>query len=174
MLGDLPCSGALVPSQLFSNRNGYTYNDYIILPGHISFGAADVSLVTQVTRGIKLNVPFVSSPMDTVTESQMAIHMALFGGMGIIHCNNSVEEQCDEVAKVKRFENGFILDPFVVGPDTQLNYLDEIKFKYAWPADSQPTAGRRADTATRSRTNVAGTYARTRQLFAGATFTCAV
>ena len=65
--------------------------------------------------------------MDTVTESQMAIHMALFGGLGIIHCNNTVEEQCDEVRRVKRFENGFILDPFTVGPDAKLSDLDEIK-----------------------------------------------
>ena len=72
------------PSQLFSNRNGYTYNDYIILPGHISFGAEDVDLSTQATRKISLNLPFVSSPMDTVTEAQMAIHMALFGGLGIM------------------------------------------------------------------------------------------
>ena len=67
--------------------------------------------------------------MDTVTEAQMAIHMALFGGLGIIHCNNMAEEQCDEVRRVKRFENGFILDPFTVGPDAKLSQLDEIKHR---------------------------------------------
>lgn len=78
-------------TQLFSNRNGYTYADYIILPGHINFGAHDVNLRTLATKQIALNTPFVSSPMDTVTEAQMAIHMALFGGLGIIHCNNTIE-----------------------------------------------------------------------------------
>jgi len=65
--------------------------------------------------------------MDTVTEAPMAIHMALFGGLGIIHCNNTIAEQCDEVKRVKRFENGFILDPFTVSPDASLSELDEIK-----------------------------------------------
>mmetsp|Transcript_49317 Transcript_49317/g.128669 ORF Transcript_49317/g.128669 Transcript_49317/m.128669 type:complete len:524 (-) Transcript_49317:514-2085(-) len=122
----------LSAEELFSNRNGYTYNDYIILPGHINFDAKDVSLASQATKGIRLNTPFVSSPMDTVTEAQMAIHMALFGGLGIIHCNNTIEEQCDEVRRVKRFENGFILDPFTVSPDATLSQLDEIKFKYGF------------------------------------------
>ena len=76
---------------MFSNPNGYTYSDYIILPGSISFDASDVKLVTHATKKIQLNCPFISSPMDTVTEHQMAIHMALFGGLGIIHCNNTIE-----------------------------------------------------------------------------------
>ena len=120
------------PSQLFSNRNGYTYNDYIILPGHISFGAEDVDLSTQATRKISLNLPFVSSPMDTVTEAQMAIHMALFGGLGIIHCNNTIEEQCAEVRRVKRFENGFILEPFCMPATASLADLDAIKFQHGF------------------------------------------
>ena len=108
----------------------------------------------QVTKKLRLNVPFVSSPMDTVTEAQMAIYMALFGGLGIVHCNNTIEgersqplprhlmghveltrrprawccsEQCNEVRKVKRFKNGFILDPFTVGPNNTLHDLDKIK-----------------------------------------------
>ena len=89
-------------------------------------------LETQATRGLKLKTPFVSSPMDTVTEAPMAIHMALYGGLGIIHCNNTIEEQCDEVKRVKRFENGFILDPFTVGADAKLSQLDEIKAKYGF------------------------------------------
>eukprot|EP00908_Phaeocystis_cordata_P011669 Transcript_22611.p1 GENE.Transcript_22611~~Transcript_22611.p1 ORF type:complete len:509 (-),score=267.47 Transcript_22611:218-1744(-) len=113
--------------ELFSNANGYTYQDYIILPGHINFGADSVDTSTQVTKKLRLNVPFVSSPMDTVTEAQMAIYMALFGGLGIVHCNNTIEEQCNEVRKVKRFKNGFILDPFTVGPNNTLHDLDKIK-----------------------------------------------
>ena len=123
----------LSAEELFSKSNGYTYQDYIILPGYISFDAANVTLRSQATKTITLNVPFISSPMDTVTEAQMAIHMALYGGLGIVHCNNTVEEQCDHVRRVKRFENGFILDPFTVSPQTTLEYLDEIKFKCAPP-----------------------------------------
>ena len=78
-------------AQLFGGESGYTYADYIILPGHIDFAAHDVNLRTLATKRIALNTPFVSSPMDTVTEAQMAIHMALFGGLGIIHCNNTIE-----------------------------------------------------------------------------------
>ena len=122
----------LSAAELFSNRNGYTYNDYIILPGHITFDAQDVTLDTYVTRKVKLHLPFVSSPMDTVTESQMAIHMALYGGLGIIHCNNTMEEQCAEVRKVKRFENGFILDPFCLPPTATLAEVDAIKHKHGF------------------------------------------
>jgi len=118
--------------QLFSHREGYTYADYIILPGHINFAAEDVSLQTQVTKKIKLNLPFISSPMDTVTEAQMAIHMALFGGLGIIHCNNTIEEQCAEVRRVKRYENGFILDPFCLPPNATLADVDMIKAKHGF------------------------------------------
>ena len=82
--------GAALPAQMFGGK-GYTYSDYIILPGHINFAAHDVNLRTLATRRIALNAPFVSSPMDTVTEAQMAICMALFGGLGIIHCNNTME-----------------------------------------------------------------------------------
>jgi len=122
-----PTLDGLSGEDLFSNREGYTYADYIILPGMIDFGAQDVNLRTLATKRIALNAPLVSSPMDTVTESQMAIHMALFGGLGIIHCNNTVEEQCEEVKRVKRFKNGFILDPFTVAADAKLSQLDAIK-----------------------------------------------
>ena len=81
------------PAQLFDNV-GYTYSDYIILPGHINFAAGDVNLRCLATKGLALNMPFISSPMDTVTEAQMAIHMALFGGLGIVHCNNTAEGAC--------------------------------------------------------------------------------
>merc|ERR1719421_805955 len=102
---------------------GYTYDDLICLPGKIDFTVSDVVLATQFTKKIALKVPVVSSPMDTVTESQMAIHMALQGGIGIIHTNMSIEDQVAEVTKVKRFRSGFILDPVCVAPDTTVAAL---------------------------------------------------
>ena len=79
--------------------SGYTYDDFLLLPRHIDFATDHVDLSSHVTRNIKLHLPFVSSPMDTVTESKMAIAMALQGGLGIIHCNCSADDQ----AKLKKF-----------------------------------------------------------------------
>lgn len=91
-----------------------------------------MDLSAKLTKKITLNAPFVSSPMDTVTEAQMAIHMALFGGIGIVHCNNTVDEQCEIVRQVKRFKNGFITDPFTVSPSDKLKDLDAIKERYGF------------------------------------------
>src|SRR5208337_4107749 len=118
--------------ELFTKENGLTYNDFIILPGYIDFSPEEVNLETQVTRRISIKSPLVSSPMDTVTESKMAIGLALLGGIGIIHYNNTVQEQADEVRKVKRFENGFITDPIVLSPGNTISDIDEIKEKYGF------------------------------------------
>ncbi len=113
-------------STLFDQGEGLTYNDFIVLPGRIDFAASEVDLSTYITRRIPLKNPLVSSPMDTVTESNMAIAMALLGGIGIVHYNNTVDEQVEEVRKVKRFENGFITDPVVLGPSNTIADVDEI------------------------------------------------
>jgi len=113
--------------ELFENGRGITYDDFIILPGYIDFDYNEVNLETYVTRNIRIKRPFVSSPMDTVTESRMAIYLALLGGIGIIHYNNTIEEQVGEVRKVKRFENGFITDPVVLSPRHTIRDVDHIK-----------------------------------------------
>mmetsp|Transcript_112195 Transcript_112195/g.356531 ORF Transcript_112195/g.356531 Transcript_112195/m.356531 type:complete len:555 (+) Transcript_112195:85-1749(+) len=110
-------------------RSGYTYDDLICLPGHISFGVHDVTLDANFTRKINLKTPIVSSPMDTVTEHKMAIAMALNGGIGVIHTNLSLEAQVKEVTNVKRYKNGFILDPICIMPTTTLAELDDLRRK---------------------------------------------
>ena len=80
-----------------------------------------------LTRNIKLKTPLASSPMDTVTEHATAIQMALHGGIGIVHYNMTVEEQVREVAKVKKFENGFITDPVCLAPTHTIADVDKVK-----------------------------------------------
>ncbi|CAE6944404.1 impdh, partial [Symbiodinium sp. CCMP2456] len=106
---------------------GYTYDDLICLPGHINFGVHDVALGSRFSKKIALRTPIVSSPMDTVTESNMAIAMALEGGIGVIHTNLPVETQAAEVARVKKFKAGFILEPRCVPPTMTLEELDKLK-----------------------------------------------
>ena len=105
---------------------GMTFDDLITLPGSIDFGVHEVDLSSHITRNFKLNFPFCSSPMDTVTEHEMAISMALHGGIGFIHHKCSVEEQVEMVRKVKNFENGFITYPVVLGPDAKVSDLDKL------------------------------------------------
>jgi len=115
---------------IFTTPTGYAYNDFIILPGFIDFAPDDVSLETNLTRNIKLKSPLVSSPMDTVTEAEMAIALALWGGIGIVHYNNTIEQQADLVSRVKRYENGFINKPMVLSPQHKISDIDMIKARY--------------------------------------------
>ena len=117
---------------LFDMQRGLTYDDFILLPDYIDFAVSDVDLSTDLTRELRLSLPFVSSPMDTVTESQMAIYMALLGGIGIVHYNNTIEEQARHVELAKRFENGFITEPVVLGPDHRIRDVDAIKAQYGF------------------------------------------
>jgi len=114
-------------ADLFAKPSGLTYNDLILLPGHINFAVNDVALNSRISKKITLNTPIVSSPMDTVTEANMAIHMALLGGIGIVHYNNTIEEQAKEVRAVKRYKNGFITDPIVLTPQHTVADIDLIR-----------------------------------------------
>lgn len=118
--------------ELFSVNLGLTYRDFLVLPGFIDFNPSDVELETKLSRNITLKRPIMSSPMDTVTESEMAIAQALMGGIGIVHYNNNISEQVDLVRKVKRFENGFIKDPVLLSPDHTIAHLDAVKEKYGF------------------------------------------
>ncbi len=98
-------------------EHGLTFDDVLLVPRHSTVHPRDVSTATRFTRGISLQIPFVSAAMDTVTESEMAIAMARAGGIGVLHKNMSIERQASEVDRVKRSESGMILNPITLGPD---------------------------------------------------------
>ena len=109
---------------------GLTYDDVLLVPSYSQVEPKDVSTSTRVTRGIELNIPIVSSPMDTVTEARLAIALAREGGIGVIHRNMSIEAQADEVDKVKRSESGMIVDPITLQPGDPLTRALDVMEKY--------------------------------------------
>ena len=111
-------------------KEGLTFDDVLLIPQASSVLPNDVSLKTQLSDKIKLNLPLMSSAMDTVTESRMAIAMAREGGIGIIHKNMSIEEQASHVDKVKRSEHGVITDPFFLAPDNLVKDALALMEKY--------------------------------------------
>ncbi|MDY6011716.1 IMP dehydrogenase [Clostridium sp.] len=111
-------------------KQAYTFDDVLLVPNKSEILPNQVSLKTNLTKEIKLNIPLISASMDTVTESKMAIAMAREGGLGIIHKNMSIEAQAKEVDKVKRQENGVITDPIFLSPDNTLKDADELMMQY--------------------------------------------
>src|SRR5512136_803002 len=109
---------------------GLTYDDVLLLPAHSTYLPRDVDLTTRLSRNIPLNIPLVSSAMDTVTEARTAICMAREGGLGFIHKNFSIEEQAVEVDKVKKSESGMIVDPITMRPTQKIREALESMAKY--------------------------------------------
>jgi IMP dehydrogenase len=95
---------------------GITFDDVLLEPRRSDVVPAECNVSTQLTKRIRLNIPVLSSPMDTVTEAEMAIALAQEGGLGVVHKNMSIERQAEEVEKVKRSANGIILDPVTLPP----------------------------------------------------------
>lgn len=109
---------------------GITFDDVLLQPAYSSVIGNQIDISTYLTKKIKLNIPLMSAGMDTVTEHRMAIAIARQGGIGIIHKNMSIEEQANEVDKVKRSENGVITDPFFLSPEHTLKDADELMGKF--------------------------------------------
>ncbi len=107
-----------------------TFDDVLLLPARSDVVPALASTQTQLTSNIRLNIPIISAAMDTVTESHMAIALAQQGGMGIIHRNLTIEQQANEVDKVKRSESGMIVDPVTMSPDDKVYDALEVMRKY--------------------------------------------
>lgn len=111
-------------------REGYTFDDVLLVPARSDVLPNDVDLSVQLSSNIKLNIPIISASMDTVTEADMAIAMARQGGLGVIHKNMSIQEQAEEVRKVKRSENGVIMDPFYLTPEHIIQDAEDLMARY--------------------------------------------
>ncbi len=113
-----------------SLREGLTFDDVLLEPARSEVVPAEADTKTQLTRGIGLNIPIVSSAMDTVTESHLAIALAQQGGIGFMHRNMSIERQAEEVDRVKRSESGMIVDPITISPDKKIADALEMMKRY--------------------------------------------
>ncbi|WP_019775400.1 IMP dehydrogenase, partial [Streptococcus sobrinus] len=111
-------------------KKGYTFDDVLLIPAESHVLPNEVNMQTQLAKNLTLNIPIITAAMDTVTESGMAIAMARAGGLGVIHKNMSIKAQAEEVRKVKRSENGVIIDPFFLTPDRTIKEADELMGRY--------------------------------------------
>src|SRR5689334_18493320 len=124
---------------------GITFDDVLLEPRYSTVVPADVDVTTRLTRNIRLNIPLLSSPMDTVTESEMSIALAQEGGLGVIHKNMSIERQTEEVDKVKRSANGIITDPVTLPPDASVARAREVMDQHNVSGVPITTGGRRLE-----------------------------
>jgi IMP dehydrogenase len=143
-------------------QEALTFDDVLLIPAHSAVLPRDVSLKTQLTRNISLNIPLLSAAMDTVTESRLAITMAQEGGIGIIHKNMTVDRQAYEVQSVKKYESGVIKEPITVSPNTTIREVMELTrsrefpacplwtVKISWASSPAATCGSKPATTSRS------------------------
>ncbi|MDW7797877.1 IMP dehydrogenase [Streptococcus canis] len=111
-------------------KKGYTFDDVLLIPAESHVLPNEVSLKTKLANNLTLNIPIITAAMDTVTDSKMAIAIARAGGLGVIHKNMSIAEQAEEVRKVKRSENGVIIDPFFLTPEHKVSEAEELMQRY--------------------------------------------
>ena len=109
---------------------GLTFDDVLLQPGASEVLPSQADTRTRITRDITLNIPVLSAAMDTVTEADMAIVMAQLGGLGVLHRNLTVEEQCAAVRAVKRFESGMVVNPITIFPDQTLGDAQELMTRH--------------------------------------------
>jgi IMP dehydrogenase len=112
-------------------ETGLTFDDVLLRPAESEIVPSQASTKTWLTREIGLNIPILSSAMDTVTEAEMAIVMAQLGGIGVLHRNLTVEEQCDAVRRVKRFESGMVVNPITIEPEATLGQAQELMTRHS-------------------------------------------
>ena len=122
--------GKIMEKERFLNFEGLTFDDILLVPEKSAILPKEVDVSTKFSRNIDINIPLVSAAMDTVTESRLAIAIAREGGIGIIHKNMSIEEQAEEVDKVKRSESGVIVDPISLSPEKSVGEAIELMAKY--------------------------------------------
>ncbi|EHJ57191.1 inosine-5'-monophosphate dehydrogenase [Streptococcus urinalis FB127-CNA-2] len=111
-------------------KKGFTFDDVLLIPAESHVLPNEVSMKTKLAKNLTLNIPIITAAMDTVTDSKMAIAIARAGGLGVVHKNMSIEDQAEEVRKVKRSENGVIIDPFFLTPEHKVSEAEELMQRY--------------------------------------------
>ena len=111
-------------------KEGLTFDDVLLIPGESNVEPRNVDVSARLTKKIMLHTPLMTAAMDTVTETRMAIAIAREGGVGIIHKNMTIEQQADQVDRVKRSENGVIVNPFYLAPENTVNDANQLMAKY--------------------------------------------
>ena len=111
-------------------HEGLTFDDVSLITQYSDFLPNESDISAQLTKNISQKIPFLSAAMDTVTEAPMAISMAMMGGIGVIHKNNSIDQQISEIIKVKKYESGMVVDPITIRDDSSLKNLISLKEKF--------------------------------------------
>ena len=111
-------------------KKGYTFDDVLLIPAESHVLPNEVNMQTKLAKNLTLNIPIITAAMDNVTDSKMAIAIGRAGGLGVVHKNMSILEQAEEIRKVKRSENGVIIDPFFLTPEQSVSEAEELMQRY--------------------------------------------